>query len=87
MFLCENLQTTRLICACRNKHCEEEAGQMEQRIHSKITTIVLAIFFISLLGVGMGQTAVYTLGIPYIDDNVASRESPLYFGKQRPSPG
>uniref|UniRef100_A0A170UZS9 Solute carrier organic anion transporter family member 3a1 n=1 Tax=Triatoma infestans TaxID=30076 RepID=A0A170UZS9_TRIIF len=26
----------------------------------------------------MGQTAVYTLGIPYIDDNVASRESPLY---------
>ncbi|XP_072764571.1 solute carrier organic anion transporter family member 74D [Anoplolepis gracilipes] len=52
---------------------------MEQRIQSKITTVVLAIFFISLLGVGMGQTAVYTLGIPYIDDNVASRESPLYF--------
>lgn len=51
----------------------------EQRIHSKITAIVLGIFFVSLLGVGMGQTAVYTLGIPYIDDNVASRESPLYF--------
>ncbi|XP_034242693.1 solute carrier organic anion transporter family member 74D-like [Thrips palmi] len=63
----------------KNKRCEEETGQVEQRIHSKITTIVLAIFFISLLGVGMGQTAVYTLGIPYIDDNVASRESPLYF--------
>lgn len=40
---------------------------------------MLAIFFISLLGVGMGQTAVYTLGFPYMDDNVASRESPLYF--------
>ena len=53
----------------------------EQRIQSKIVTVVLAIFFVSLLGVGMGQTAVYTLGIPYIDDNVASRESPLYFGK------
>ncbi|XP_032670371.1 solute carrier organic anion transporter family member 74D [Odontomachus brunneus] len=51
----------------------------EQRIQGKITTVVLAIFFVSLLGVGMGQTAVYTLGIPYIDDNVASRESPLYF--------
>ncbi|CAD1478453.1 unnamed protein product [Heterotrigona itama] len=51
----------------------------EQRIQSKIITVVLAIFFVSLLGVGMGQTAVYTLGIPYIDDNVASRESPLYF--------
>ncbi|XP_015587731.1 solute carrier organic anion transporter family member 3A1 [Cephus cinctus] len=51
----------------------------EQRIQNKITNVVLAIFFVSLLGVGMGQTAVYTLGIPYIDDNVASRESPLYF--------
>ncbi|XP_043667161.1 solute carrier organic anion transporter family member 74D isoform X1 [Vespula pensylvanica] len=51
----------------------------EQRIQSKITTVVLAIFFVSLLGVGMGQTAVYTLGIPYIDDNVTSKESPLYF--------
>ena len=45
------------------------------------TRVVLAIFFISLLGVGMGQTAVCTLGIPYIDDNVASCESPLYFGE------
>ncbi|XP_012262393.2 solute carrier organic anion transporter family member 74D [Athalia rosae] len=58
--------------------CKEEFLE-ERRIHSKITTIVLAIFFVSLLGVGMGQTAVYTLGIPYIDDNVANRESPLYF--------
>ena len=53
--------------------------QMHQ-IHKKITHVVLTMFFISLLGVGMGQTAVYTLGIPFIDDNVASRESPLYFG-------
>ena len=53
----------------------------EQKIEPTVTKIVLAIFFISLLGVGMGQTAVYTLGIPYMDDNVASKESPLYFGK------
>lgn len=62
------------------EYCEGDF-LMEQRIQSKITTVVLAIFFVSLLGVGMGQTAVYTLGIPYIDDNVASRESPLYFGE------
>lgn len=59
-------------------YCEGDF-KAEQMIQSKITTVVLAIFFVSLLGVGMGQTAVYTLGIPYIDDNVASRESPLYF--------
>lgn len=56
-------------------------GDFGHRIHPSVTKIVLAIFFISLLGVGMGQTAVYTLGIPFIDDNVASKESPLYFGK------
>ncbi|KAJ8955397.1 hypothetical protein NQ318_003495, partial [Aromia moschata] len=58
--------------------CEEEVTT-GHRIQPSVTNIVLAIFFISLLGVGMGQTAVYTLGIPYIDDNVASKESPLYF--------
>ncbi len=46
---------------------------------SRTKNIVLIIFLISLLGVGMGQTPVYTLGISYIDDNVAGRESPLYF--------
>ncbi|RZB39960.1 solute carrier organic anion transporter family member 4C1 [Asbolus verrucosus] len=58
--------------------CQEELDT-DHRIQPSVTKIVLAIFFISLLGVGMGQTAVYTLGIPYIDDNVASKESPLYF--------
>lgn len=58
--------------------CHEDVVPGHQ-IQPGVTNIVLAIFFISLLGVGMGQTAVYTLGIPYIDDNVASKESPLYF--------
>ncbi|CAH1153796.1 unnamed protein product [Phaedon cochleariae] len=62
-----------------------DAQQCEERkatgntVQPSSTNIVLSIFFVSLLGVGMGQTAVYTLGIPYIDDNVASKESPLYF--------
>ncbi|XP_050424360.1 solute carrier organic anion transporter family member 74D isoform X2 [Adelges cooleyi] len=56
-----------------------ESVLSQQETQSKNTQIVLTIFFLSMLGVGMGQTAVYTLGIPFIDDNVASRESPLYF--------
>ncbi|XP_054713238.1 solute carrier organic anion transporter family member 74D-like [Uloborus diversus] len=47
---------------------------------SSATNPVLLIFFLSLFFIGIGATAVYTLGIPYIDDNVATRESPLYFG-------
>ncbi|XP_022240822.1 solute carrier organic anion transporter family member 3A1-like isoform X2 [Limulus polyphemus] len=46
---------------------------------SQRTGFVLAIFFVSLLFIGIGATAVYTLGIPYIDDNVATRDSPMYF--------
>ncbi|XP_013783261.1 solute carrier organic anion transporter family member 3A1-like [Limulus polyphemus] len=47
--------------------------------YKRVTKTVLAIFFVSLLFIGIGAMAVYTLGIPYIDDNVATRESPLYF--------
>ncbi|KAI1285073.1 Solute carrier organic anion transporter family member 3A1 [Halotydeus destructor] len=46
---------------------------------SRVTQSVLIIFFCSLFFIGIGSTAVNTLGIPYIDDNVAPRESPLYF--------
>lgn len=54
----------------------------EQAAHQHMTAVVLPIFFACLFAVGVGQTAIATLGIPYIDDNVASRESPLYMGKQ-----
>lgn len=60
--------------------CEDEL-LLEQAAHSQITYSVLIMFFISMLGIGIGQTAVSTLGIPFIDDNVASRESPIYIGK------
>ncbi|KAK8384253.1 hypothetical protein O3P69_009187 [Scylla paramamosain] len=43
------------------------------------THVVLALFFLSLLGIGIGQTAAYNLGIPYIDDNIANTETPIYF--------
>lgn len=56
--------------------CQETILSEQQ---SRTKNIVLIIFLISLLGVGMGQTPAYTLGISYIDDNVAGRESPLYF--------
>lgn len=60
----------------------EESILLEQETHSQIRNVILGIFFISLLFVGIGQTAVSTLGIPYIDDNVASKESAVYIGTQ-----
>lgn len=61
----------------RNR-CE---GSNEQTNKNKITFFATCIFFTAAILVGFGTTAVNTLGIPYIDDNVAPKESPLYFGK------
>ncbi|KAF2356367.1 Organic anion transporter polypeptide OATP [Trinorchestia longiramus] len=46
---------------------------------SRLTNFVLFLFFLALIGVGIGQTAVVNLGIPYIDDNVDNKDSPMYF--------
>lgn len=48
---------------------------------SSITAVVIPWLFICLLVVGVGQTGIATLGIPYVDDNVGSRQSPLYMGE------
>ncbi|VVC95895.1 solute carrier organic anion transporter family member 74D isoform X2 [Leptidea sinapis] len=45
---------------------------------SSIAAVVIPWLFFCLLVVGVGQTGIATLGIPYVDDNVGSRQSPLY---------
>ncbi|XP_026320164.1 solute carrier organic anion transporter family member 2A1-like isoform X2 [Hyposmocoma kahamanoa] len=45
---------------------------------SSITAVVIPWLFVCLLIVGVGQTGIATLGIPYVDDNVGSKQSPLY---------
>lgn len=47
---------------------------------SSIAAVVIPWLFVCLLIVGVGQTGIATLGIPYVDDNVGSRQSPLYMG-------
>lgn len=49
-------------------------------LHQEPTASVLVIFFLCLLAIGFGSTALTTLGIPYIDDIVSKEESPLYLG-------
>lgn len=51
---------------------------MNQDTNTDLKSAVLVILAVSLLGIGIGQTAIATLGIPYIDDNVKSKQSPLY---------
>ena len=62
-----------------NRLCQESELIVRKDM---IINTVKGLFFISLLFIGLGTTAVNTLGIPYIDDNVAPKKSPLYFGMQ-----
>lgn len=48
---------------------------------NSIAAVVIPWLFVCLLVVGVGQTGIATLGIPYVDDNVGSRQSPLYMGE------
>lgn len=61
--------------ACDAAHASNDV----QRTH--ITALVIPWLFVCLLVVGIGQTGIATLGIPYVDDNVGSKQSPLYMGK------
>lgn len=58
--------------------CQENHEQTTSK--NKITFLATCIFFTAAILVGFGTTAVNTLGIPFLDDNVAAKESPLYFG-------
>ncbi|RWS13552.1 Solute carrier organic anion transporter family member 1C1-like protein [Dinothrombium tinctorium] len=73
----ENLSSFTQEISSKNNDCDNSDGLVTQ---TKVTYTALPIFFISRLLIGLGATAVNTLGIPYIDDNVAPKESPLYFG-------
>lgn len=55
--------------------CDQNTNQEAE---NELKSVVLVILAVSLLGIGIGQTAIATLGIPYIDDNVKSKQSPLY---------
>lgn len=72
------------ICSAANatvNTCDAaHAKSTEER--SSITAMVIPWLFFCLLVVGVGQTGIATLGIPYVDDNVGSRQSPLYMGKR-----
>lgn len=58
--------------------CPDGNNQSGETKDNDIRSYVLIILAVSLLGIGVGQTAIATLGIPCIDDNVKSKQSPLY---------
>ncbi|GBL94477.1 Solute carrier organic anion transporter family member 4A1 [Araneus ventricosus] len=50
-------------------------------LNSSPTLLVVCILFLANLLCGFGYTAYYTIGAPYLDDNVRKKNSPMYFSR------
>jgi MFS family permease len=48
--------------------------------HSTVIPAVVILWFGSFIN-GLGYTAFYTVGLPYLDDNVKKKNSPIYLSK------
>ncbi len=55
-----------------NSDCEEEAASGN--------TLYYALFILGMVVAGSGCTPMIALGVPYIDENVSARASPMYVG-------
>lgn len=71
------------LCLAENLYNDEATASScsadeEKAKDDDLKRYVLIILAVSLLGIGIGQTAIATLGIPMVDDNVKSKQSPLY---------
>ncbi|GFY50342.1 solute carrier organic anion transporter family member 4A1 [Trichonephila inaurata madagascariensis] len=60
----------------QNEDCENNLADA-----SRIPVIVI-LFFANFLW-GFGYTAYYTIGAPYLDDNVKKKNAPMYFSRYR----
>ena len=58
----------------------DSAGNSEDCSEGGFSTIYLAviILWLSSFANGLGYTAFYTVGLPYIDDNIQKKNSPMY---------
>ena len=54
-----------------NDDCEEAAGG---------SGLYYALFILGMVVAGSGCTPMYALGIPYMDENVKAKASPMYVG-------
>ncbi|GFS32140.1 solute carrier organic anion transporter family member 4C1 [Nephila pilipes] len=65
---------SKIIDLCNQSETSIECGKLSQNL------IAIIILFIANFLNGFGSMAYYTIGTPYLDDNVKKKNSPLYLG-------
>ncbi|XP_067138901.1 solute carrier organic anion transporter family member 74D-like [Centruroides vittatus] len=63
-----------------NELCETRSKEKDCDDDKSITIPALTCFALASLLKGFGSTAYYTIGIPYMDDNIKKKQSALYLG-------
>lgn len=64
------------------EYCDIDAKEVECGSAEDSTMLpAVSIFFIANFINGFGYTAYYTIGAPYLDDNVKKKNSPMYFSR------
>lgn len=69
-----NLSSVELCSATEEAEvCGEEGAKS-----SSTVVVAVAIFWLSSFANGIGYTAFHTIGLPYLDDNISRKNSPIY---------
>ena len=65
------------VCSSNSSSSTPLSPECKTDDHSTVYLAVALLWFASFAN-GMGYTAFYTIGLPYIDDNVQKKNSPIY---------
>lgn len=74
-----HLLTREQIISKEKDYCGSETIAENCEHKGSISPPVIILFMANLLW-GCGYTAYYTIGTPYLDDNVEKKDAPMYFG-------
>ncbi|GFY77669.1 solute carrier organic anion transporter family member 4C1 [Trichonephila inaurata madagascariensis] len=66
--------SSKVIYLCNHSKTSVGCGKLSQNL------VAIIILFIANFLNGFGSMAYYTIGVPYLDDNVKKKNSPLYLG-------
>lgn len=73
---------TEIVGIPKEEFCEiKKSDEFSCKVEDDPDYTAVLIFFVASFLNGFGHTAFYVIGLPYLDDNVKKKNSPMYFSK------
>lgn len=75
-------KSTEIVEIPKEEFCEiKKSDEFSCKVEDDPDYTAVFIFFVASFLNGFGHTAFYVIGLPYLDDNVKKKNSPMYFSK------